>query len=77
MRVFMLGWEFPPYISGGLGTACYGLTRALDELGLKVSFVLPKPVEDNRTTHVKMLPRRNTTKPSRTSMTRVKPSKRR
>ena len=30
MRVFMLGWEFPPFISGGLGTACYGLTKALD-----------------------------------------------
>jgi len=29
MKVFMLGWEFPPYISGGLGTACYGLTKAL------------------------------------------------
>jgi len=28
MRVFMLGWEFPPYISGGLGTACFGLTKA-------------------------------------------------
>ena len=28
MRVFMLGWEFPPYISGGLGTACFGLTIA-------------------------------------------------
>ena len=23
----MLGWEFPPFIAGGLGTACYGLTR--------------------------------------------------
>jgi hypothetical protein len=29
MRVLMLGWEFPPYISGGLGTACYGLTKGL------------------------------------------------
>ena len=33
MRVLMLGWEFPPHISGGLGTACFGLTKALDELG--------------------------------------------
>jgi glycosyltransferase involved in cell wall biosynthesis len=38
----MLGWEFPPYISGGLGTACYGLTKAMDKLGIKVTFVLPK-----------------------------------
>ena len=40
MRVFMLGWEFPPFISGGLGTACYGLTKAMDQLGIKVIFVL-------------------------------------
>lgn len=55
MRVFMLGWEFPPYISGGLGTACYGLTKALNDLGTQVTFVLPKPVEDIQTTHLKML----------------------
>ncbi len=44
MRVFMLGWEFPPFISGGLGTACYGLTKGLDEIGVEVCFVLPTPV---------------------------------
>ena len=51
----MLGWEFPPFISGGLGTACYGLTKALDQLGMKVTFVLPKMVESQYTTHVKLL----------------------
>ncbi|MEJ2701120.1 MAG: glycosyltransferase family 4 protein [Sedimentisphaerales bacterium] len=55
MRVFMLGWEFPPFISGGLGTACYGLTRAMDQLGMGVTFVLPKMVESSFTTHVKLL----------------------
>ena len=55
MRVFMLGWEFPPFISGGLGTACYGLTKALDQLGVKVTFVLPKMVDDRYATHVKLL----------------------
>ena len=55
MRVFMLGWEFPPFISGGLGTACYGLTKALDQLGVKVTFVLPKMVEGKYATHVKLL----------------------
>ncbi len=55
VRVFMLGWEFPPFISGGLGTACYGLTRALDQLGVKVLFVLPKMVESQYATHVKLL----------------------
>ena len=44
MRVFMLGWEFPPHISGGLGTACYGLTKGLDEIGVGVCFVLPTAV---------------------------------
>jgi glycosyltransferase involved in cell wall biosynthesis len=42
IRTFMLGWEFPPFISGGLGTACYGLTKAMDRLGMQVVFVLPK-----------------------------------
>jgi len=51
----MLGWEFPPFISGGLGTACYGLTRALDRQGVEVIFVLPKMVESTYTTHVKLL----------------------
>jgi len=55
MRVFMLGWEFPPFISGGLGTACYGLTKALDQLGVKVTFVLPKMVDSQYATHVRLL----------------------
>jgi glycogen(starch) synthase len=55
VRVFMLGWEFPPFISGGLGTACYGLTRAMDQLGVKVMFVLPKMVQSEYATHVKLL----------------------
>jgi glycosyltransferase involved in cell wall biosynthesis len=41
-RTFMLGWEFPPFISGGLGTACYGLTKAMDKLGVPIIFVLPR-----------------------------------
>lgn len=45
MRIVMLGWEFPPYIAGGLGVACYGLTKALDRLGHQVLFVLPRPIE--------------------------------
>ena len=55
MRIFMLGWEFPPFISGGLGTACYGLTRAMDQLGMEVTFVLPKKVEGKYATHVRLL----------------------
>ncbi len=55
MKVFMLGWEFPPFISGGLGTACYGLTKAMTQLDLKVTFVLPKLVDSKYATHVKLL----------------------
>jgi len=51
----MLGWEFPPFISGGLGTACYGLTKAMNKLGIKVTFVLPRMVEGRYGTHVKLL----------------------
>ncbi len=51
----MLGWEFPPFISGGLGTACYGLTKAMSNLGIEVLFVLPQPVGESGSTHVKML----------------------
>jgi glycogen synthase len=55
MRVFMLGWEFPPFISGGLGTACYGLTKALNQLGTDVVFVLPRPVSMPFSTHVRLV----------------------
>ncbi len=54
MRVFMLGWEFPPFISGGLGTACYGLTRGLDRQGVEIIFVLPRPV-DAKSSHVRIV----------------------
>ena len=55
MRVFMLGWEFPPYISGGLGTACHGLTRALSRQQTEVVFVLPRAVSGAQTGHVRLL----------------------
>ncbi|HWB52593.1 MAG TPA: glycosyltransferase, partial [Tepidisphaeraceae bacterium] len=55
MRVFMLGWEFPPFISGGLGTACYGLTKAMSGLGTDILFVLPRPVSTPFSTHVTLV----------------------
>ncbi len=55
MRVFMLGWEFPPFISGGLGTACYGLTKAMSSIGTDVIFVLPRPVSTPFSTHVRLV----------------------
>lgn len=55
MRVFMLGWEFPPFISGGLGTACYGLTKAMSSIGTDIMFVLPRPVSTPFSTHVRLV----------------------
>lgn len=55
MRILMLGWEFPPFIAGGLGVACHGLTRALDRAGHEVIFVLPRPIRDPQRTHVRLL----------------------
>jgi len=47
MKVLMFGWEFPPHISGGLGTACYGLTKGLAKLNkTQVIFVVPKAFGD-------------------------------
>ncbi|MFI4871611.1 MAG: glycosyltransferase family 4 protein, partial [Phycisphaerales bacterium JB061] len=55
MRILMLGWEFPPFIAGGLGTACNGLTRALDRLGHEVLFVLPREADGNVTEKVRIV----------------------
>ncbi len=42
MNILMFGWEFPPFISGGLGTACAGLTKGLNAVGgVRTTFVLP------------------------------------
>jgi glycogen(starch) synthase len=42
----MLGWEFPPHISGGLGTACRGLTDAMGRLKTRILFVLPRAIQN-------------------------------
>jgi glycosyltransferase involved in cell wall biosynthesis len=55
MRVLMFGWEFPPHISGGLGTACFGLTRGLAFHGVDVIFVVPKAYGDEDQTSVRLL----------------------
>ncbi len=45
MRVLMFGWEFPPFSSGGLGTACYGLTQGLSKKGVEITLVLPYAID--------------------------------
>ena len=47
MKVLMFGWEFPPHISGGLGTASYGLTKGFVPQGdVEIKFCIPKPYGD-------------------------------
>ncbi len=56
MRVLMFGWEFPPHISGGLGTASYGLTKGMATLdNLEVIFVVPKVWGDEDKTEVRLV----------------------
>ena len=56
MRVLMFGWEFPPHISGGLGTASYGLTKGMATLDdLEVIFVVPKAWGDEDQTVVRLV----------------------
>ncbi len=55
MRVLMLGWEFPPFMSGGLGTAVDGLTKSLVSQGHEVVFVLPHPVPEGHVSHVELV----------------------
>ncbi len=44
MKALMFGWEFPPHILGGLGTASYGLTKGMWECGdMDITFVIPSP----------------------------------
>lgn len=46
----MFGWEFPPHILGGLGTASYGLTQGMWQCGdMDITFVIPKPWGDEDT----------------------------
>ncbi len=55
MRVLMFGWEFPPVISGGLGTACYGLTEGLSQLNVDVTFVVPRSLRGTTHRHIHLI----------------------
>ena len=47
MKVLMFGWEFPPHILGGLGTASYGLTKGMSQQeDMEITFCIPKPWGD-------------------------------
>ncbi|MDR0582712.1 MAG: glycosyltransferase family 4 protein [Prevotellaceae bacterium] len=55
MKVLMFGWEFPPHISGGLGTACYGLTKGLAKQNVDVLFVMPRASGDEDQSAVRIV----------------------
>ena len=52
MKILMLGWEYPPHIAGGLGTACQGLTNALATQGVNIHFVVPQLFGNEEALHM-------------------------
>jgi len=55
MKILMFGWEFPPNISGGLGTACFGMTKALVDRGHHITFVVPSLPGPERPSYVQVV----------------------
>ncbi|MDR1585658.1 MAG: glycosyltransferase family 4 protein [Prevotellaceae bacterium] len=56
MKALMLGWEFPPHILGGLGTASYGLTKGMaQQEDMDITFVIPKPHGDEDQSFLKII----------------------
>lgn len=51
----MLGWEYPPHISGGLGTACQGLTTALSKNDVEINFVVPYLFGGEKAAHMNLV----------------------
>lgn len=70
----MLGWELPPYNSGGLGVACYQLARALAEHGAAVDFVLPHLAEHDSPAFMKVHTAVPSAKRARITRSRTLPS---
>jgi len=61
MKALMFGWEFPPHILGGLGTASYGLTRGMHNCGdMDITFVIPRPMGDEDTSFAQIIGANNT-----------------
>ncbi|MDD4922305.1 MAG: glycosyltransferase, partial [Bacteroidales bacterium] len=61
MKALMFGWEFPPHILGGLGTASYGLTKGMSQQDdLNITFVIPKPHGDEDQSFLKIIGACNT-----------------
>lgn len=55
MKVLMFGWEFPPFNKGGLGTACFGLTKSMAKKNIEVTFIMPQVEGKAGKTHVNLI----------------------
>ena len=55
MKIAMIGWEYPPFKSGGLATHCEGLTRSLADKNVKVYFFMPKTKHKINNTQLNLL----------------------
>ncbi|MDR0798698.1 MAG: glycogen/starch synthase, partial [Dysgonamonadaceae bacterium] len=56
MKALMFGWEFPPHILGGLGTASYGLTKGMAmQNDMEITFVMPKPWGDEDQSFLRLI----------------------
>jgi glycogen(starch) synthase len=56
MKALMFGWEFPPHILGGLGTASYGLAKGMSlQPDMEIKFIIPKPHGDEDTSFLKII----------------------
>ncbi len=56
MKALMFGWEFPPHILGGLGTASFGLTKGMaQQEDLDITFVIPRPKGDEDKSFLKLI----------------------
>ncbi|MDR1737368.1 MAG: glycosyltransferase [Candidatus Symbiothrix sp.] len=61
MKALMFGWEFPPHILGGLGTASYGLTKGMSlQPDMEITFVMPKPWGDEDQSFLRLIGAGNT-----------------
>lgn len=68
MKILMFGWEFPPHVSGGLGTACYGMTKALTGLGQDILFVVPGTETGDAGSPVRLVATDGITQPEATAL---------
>lgn len=56
MKALMFGWEYPPHILGGLGTASYGLTKGMAlQPDMDITFVMPRPSGDEDKSFAKII----------------------